>query len=71
MIGKVSLTLVVTLVLLAVAEWLWAPHHHPVFAWHHWPGFLALLGLVSCVVVVWLSKLLGKWFLQVPEDDDE
>lgn len=68
--GRVTLILSAVLVLLGVAEWLWAPHHQPVFAWHHWPGFFAFLGLVSCLVVVKLSKLLGQWFLQRQEEHD-
>lgn len=70
MSGRVTLILSVLLVALSVAEWLWAPHHYPVFPWHYWPGFAGLLGLVSCLVVVKLSKALGKWFLQRPEELD-
>jgi hypothetical protein len=62
--------LAMVLIVLVVAEILFAPHHHPVFAWHHWPGFLGLVGLVSCLLVVKLSKALGKWLLQRREDYD-
>jgi hypothetical protein len=58
------------LVLLVIAEALFTPHHHPVFPWHHWPGVAAVIGLGACIVVVKLSKALGKWILQRPEDVD-
>ncbi len=67
---SVTLWLAGVLVVLIAAELLFAPHHHPVFPWHHVPGFLGLVGLVSCLVVVKLSKALGKWLLQRPEDYD-
>lgn len=63
----VAVILVVSLLILIGIEWLFAHPHHPVFPWHQWPGFLALLGLVSCIVVVKLSKWMGKLFLQRPE----
>jgi hypothetical protein len=62
--------LALILAALAAAETLFAAPHHPVFPWHNWPGFMALLGLGSCLVVVKLSKLLGKWLLQRPEEYD-
>ena len=35
------------------------------------PGFHAVLGLGSCVLVVLVSKALGRLFLQRPEDSDD
>lgn len=70
MSDRVNLWLAGLLLGLVAAEALFAPHHHPVFPWHHWPGFQGLLGLVSCLVVVKLSKKLGKWLLQRPENYD-
>lgn len=35
---------------------------------HHFPGFNALVGFASCVVVVVLAKGMGRVFLQRPED---
>jgi O-antigen/teichoic acid export membrane protein len=66
----VTLILALVIALLTLAEWLFAPHHHPVFPWHHWPGAAAVLAFVSCLVVVRLAKALGRWFLQRPEDFD-
>jgi hypothetical protein len=61
----------VALVVLVVIEALFARHDHPRFPWHHVPGYAAMIGLFSCLFVVQLSKLLGKWLLQRPERDDD
>lgn len=66
-------TLVLALVLLALVaiEAIFVPHYAPKFPWHHVPGYAAMIGLGSCLIVVQLSKLLGSWFLQRPEQPDE
>ena len=60
---RVTWVLSAVLLLLVVVE-IAFPHHAPVFAWHHLTGSHAIIGFVSCVVVVLLSKAVGKWFLQ-------
>lgn len=65
---RVTVGLVATLVLLVVIDVLFVKHHDPVFTWHYVPGYMALIGFISCVVVAVLSKSLGKWFLQEPEE---
>jgi hypothetical protein len=35
------------------------------------PAFHALYGLAGCAAIVWVSKWLGKAFLQAPESDEE
>ncbi len=40
---------------------------HP-HAWDAIPGFYGMFGFVSCVLIVVVSKLLGKWLLQRRED---
>lgn len=65
---RVTLILAVTLVALVLVEAFLIPHYHPVFPWHHVPGYSAVIGLVGCLVVVQLSKWLGKAFLQGPEE---
>ena len=55
--------------LLSVAEGLFAPHYDPKFPWHRLPGFYALVGLGMSVVFIVLTKL-GKGVLQRPEDGD-
>jgi H+/Cl- antiporter ClcA len=56
---------------LVVVEVLFARHYRPVFPWHGIPGYMGAIGLFSCLGVVWLSKRIGKLFLQRPEDDDD
>ena len=41
------------------------PHH---FSFESWPAFGSLYGLVSCVVIVVVSKILGKVWLMRPEN---
>jgi hypothetical protein len=67
---RVTVVLVGLLVALVLVEALVFPYDHPVFPWHHVPGYSAAIGLVFAVVVVLLSKALGEWFLQRPDVDD-
>jgi hypothetical protein len=67
---RVTWILVGGLVLLVLAEALFFPYDHPVFPWHHMPGYSAAIGLIFAVVIVLLSKALGSWFLQRPDVDD-
>lgn len=41
--------------------------HHPYFSWEGTPGFFAVYGFISCVLIVAVSKLLGRLFLQKKE----
>ncbi len=34
---------------------------HPVFFWDKIPGFWALFGLIGCLVLFLVSKLIGVW----------
>jgi len=67
---RVVQILAAALVALALLEATVIPHYHPTFPWHHVPGYAALIGLIGCLVVVLLSKWLGKAVLQRPESDD-
>jgi hypothetical protein len=67
---RVTLVLLALLVVLVLLEALFFPYHHPVFPWHHVPGYSAAIGLVFAIAVVLLSKALGGWFLQRPDPDD-
>jgi hypothetical protein len=42
-------------------------HPHP-HAWDKIPLFYAGFGFVSCILIIVVSKFLGKAFLQRPED---
>lgn len=65
------LILAAVLALLVVIEYFFAPHYHPVFPWHHVPGYMGLIGLGACLVLVGLAKGLGSLFLQRPGSDDD
>ena len=41
-------------------------HHH--FSFESWPAFGSLYGLISCVVIVLASKVLGKVWLMRREN---
>jgi hypothetical protein len=43
-------------------------HKHPHFSWEELPGFYVIYGFLSCVVIVAVSKILGKLWLQKGED---
>ena len=59
------------LVVLVVVEAVFVPHEKPRFPWHFVPGYSALIGLGACLVVVLLSKALGRMVLQRPERSDD
>lgn len=63
--------LTAVLVALTVLEYFFAPHYRPVFPWHSVTGYMGIIGLASCLVVVILTKWAGKHLLQRPEDWDE
>jgi hypothetical protein len=65
---RVAVALAAVLVLLVVIEAVLIPHYKPVFPWHFLPGYSAWIGVLGCVLVVQVSKALGKAFLQEPED---
>ena len=65
-------TSVVTLVLVAlVVVEQFLGHHETVFPWHSIPGFQALLGFGSCVLVVLGAKAIGHAFLQRPDREND
>jgi lipopolysaccharide export LptBFGC system permease protein LptF len=61
---RVALVLLASMLMLVTAEVLFVPPHYVA-------GFHAAIGLVACVVVVLLSKALGRALLQRPEATDE
>lgn len=67
---RVTWVLAVVLVVLVLIEALFFRSDHPVFPWHHLPGYAAVIGLASSILVVLLSKKLGSWLLQRPEDHE-
>lgn len=55
----------VILVLLVVVDFFL--EHHAAFSWAGWPGFGAVYGFLSCVVIIAVSKVVGI-FLKKKED---
>lgn len=68
---RICTALALTLVLLGAVEWLLPAkeHGHTPFWGEIYSGY-GLLGAVSCIVVVVVSKALGKHLLQRPEERD-
>jgi hypothetical protein len=67
---RVAIGLAVLLVVLVATEALLTPRAHADFAWHV-PGFAAMIGLFASILIVQLSKSVGKKLLQRPERDDD
>ncbi len=56
-------------VLLAVfASDFFITREHPVFPWDRIPGFSAVYGFISCVVIAMLSKFIGHHGIMKKED---
>jgi protein-S-isoprenylcysteine O-methyltransferase Ste14 len=70
-IDRPTLILAALVAVLVVVEYFFAPHYRPVFPWHHVPGYMALIGLGACVLLVGVAKGLGALFLQRPETSDD
>jgi hypothetical protein len=71
LVDRATVAMSVILVGMVVVQYLFVPHDHPHFPWHYLPGYAAILGLGGCILVVQLSKALGKRLLQRPETDVE
>ncbi len=56
-----------SLVLLVIAD-IFVEKTHGAFTGHTWLGFYAFYGFVSCVLIIVISKALGKLFLFKKED---
>jgi uncharacterized membrane protein len=41
---------------------------HPLFRWETIPAFDAVFGFLGCILIVLISKMLGKYWLQKDED---
>jgi len=65
-IGKLKAAFAIVLAVLFVLDVV--VHKHPYFRWEDLPGFYVFYGFISCVVIVAVSKLLGRIGLQRQED---
>lgn len=57
----------VILALLVVIDF-FLPRHHPHFFWDEIPGFSAVYGFISCILIIVISKALGRFWLARSED---
>lgn len=68
---RIKLGFYVGLVVVAAAEiflpLLFSGGHHD-FSFESWPAWGSLYGLISCVAIIVLSKLIGKVWLMRSED---
>jgi hypothetical protein len=67
---RVVMGLAAALLLLVALEAFLIPHEHPRFPWHHVPGYAGMIGLFASLLIVQLSKTVGKKLLQRRETDD-
>lgn len=65
-IKKMRVFFYLSLVILVVLDLV--IHKHPHYDWERFPGSYAVYGFLSCVVIVAVSKTLGKIWLQKKED---
>lgn len=69
---RISVWLWLLLAASVAAEFLFHAAPESDVPWYHrMPAFHALYGLAGCAAIVWVSKWLGKAFLQAPESDEE
>jgi L-asparagine transporter-like permease len=59
--------LYISLVVVVIAD-VFAPRHHPEYIWDRIPGWGAVYGFVSCVVLIKASKFIGHHWLMKRED---
>ncbi len=64
--GGIGLLVVIAGVEIAAGLMPGEHHHH--FAFEGWPAFGSAYGFVSCVVIILVSKLIGKLWLMRKED---
>lgn len=68
MTAKLKRVFYATLIIAVLAEFFVPGPEHARSWWHTFPGFNALYGFLSCVLIVLVSKALGKIFLVRKED---
>ncbi len=64
--GGIGLLVVIAAVEIAAGLMPGEHHHH--FAFEGWPAFGSVYGLISCVAIIVISKLIGKAWLMRGED---
>jgi hypothetical protein len=56
------------LTLVSIALQMFGPENPHAHVWDAIPGFYAVYGFTGCVVIIFVSKALGKGWLQKRED---
>jgi len=67
---RTTIVLLIALIGLVVLGVLFGKNPHPKFAWHSWPGFQAIVGVASAVVVSIVAKAIAYRILYRPEDEE-
>lgn len=65
-IRRLKVCFYVTLIIIVIPDLFIEKHPH--YGWENLFGSYAIFGFLSCVAIIIVSKVLGKLFLQKPED---
>ncbi|MDP2682047.1 MAG: hypothetical protein Q8P28_04450 [Deltaproteobacteria bacterium] len=65
--GRLKKLLYITLAVIVAADFL-VPREHAAFFWDDIPGWSAVYGFISCVLIIVVSKFLGHRGLMKKED---
>lgn len=65
--GRLKKLLYITLAVIVAADFL-VPLEHAAFFWDDIPGWSAVYGFISCVLIIVVSKFLGRRGLMKKED---
>ncbi len=65
--GRLKKLLYITLAVIVAADFL-VPREHVAFFWDAIPGWSAVYGFISCVLIIVVSKFLGHRGLMKKED---
>ncbi len=66
--SKTLKRIVYAILALTVVLDLFIPRDHVHFFWDDIPGFSAAYGILSCILIIIVSKALGRFWLSRPED---
>ncbi len=66
-IKRLKIACCLVLVIVLAADF-FIPRHHIVFWWDSVPGFDAVYGFVSCIVIIAVSKTIGHMGIMQQED---
>ncbi len=64
---KIRYVIYAAIIILVIID-VFMHRHHVYFFWDNIPGFSAVLGIVTCFVIIYVAKILGKIWLQKKGD---